>query len=158
MKIAKEAGIPNGSLFTYFETKAELFNQLYLELKTEVALAAMEDVRAEEGSREYFFKVWQNWTNWAVRYPERRKALVQLNVSDDITPAPRAAAHRAMKPVADVMDRSRAAGPLSKAPFAFVAMLMNSVAEGTMEYMMQDPKHARKHCAAGFDAVWRMIA
>ena len=34
MGIAKEAGIANGSLFTYFETKADLFNQLYLEIKT----------------------------------------------------------------------------------------------------------------------------
>ena len=32
--IAKEAGVANGSLFTYFETKTDLFNQLYLELKT----------------------------------------------------------------------------------------------------------------------------
>jgi AcrR family transcriptional regulator len=28
--IAQEAGVSNGSLFTYFETKADLFNQLYL--------------------------------------------------------------------------------------------------------------------------------
>lgn len=26
--IAKKAGVPNGSLFTYFETKADLFNRL----------------------------------------------------------------------------------------------------------------------------------
>jgi AcrR family transcriptional regulator len=31
--IAKEAGVANGSLFTYFETKTDLFNELYLELK-----------------------------------------------------------------------------------------------------------------------------
>ena len=39
--IAKEAGVANGSLFTYFETKAELFNQLYVELKAEMASATM---------------------------------------------------------------------------------------------------------------------
>ena len=38
--IAKEAGISNGSLFTYFETKADLLNHLYVELKTEMAAAA----------------------------------------------------------------------------------------------------------------------
>src|ERR1700722_13174654 len=27
--VAREAGVSNGSLFTYFDTKAELFNQLY---------------------------------------------------------------------------------------------------------------------------------
>ena len=40
--IAQEAGVSNGSLFTYFETKANLFNQLYLDLKTGMAAAALE--------------------------------------------------------------------------------------------------------------------
>jgi AcrR family transcriptional regulator len=31
--IAREAGVANGSLFMYFETKTELFNQLYVRLK-----------------------------------------------------------------------------------------------------------------------------
>ena len=39
--IAKEAGIANGSLFTYFATKAGLFNHLYLALKAEMASAAL---------------------------------------------------------------------------------------------------------------------
>ena len=38
--IAKEAGVSNGSLFVYFDTKVTLFNQLYVTLKTEMAEAA----------------------------------------------------------------------------------------------------------------------
>jgi len=34
---------------------------------------------------------------------------------------------------------------------------MNSVADATMDYMVQDPENARKHCKAGFDALWRML-
>ena len=70
MGIAKEAGIANGSLFTYFETKSELFNQLYLELKQEMASVAMKDFPAEAELREQFFHIWRNWGNWAVRFPE----------------------------------------------------------------------------------------
>jgi AcrR family transcriptional regulator len=40
--IAKEAGVSNGSLFTYFETKADLLNQLYVGLKTEMGAAALD--------------------------------------------------------------------------------------------------------------------
>ena len=43
--IAKEAGVANGSLFTYFETKTDLFNQLYLELKIEMASTATKNLR-----------------------------------------------------------------------------------------------------------------
>ncbi|HEX8800785.1 MAG TPA: TetR/AcrR family transcriptional regulator, partial [Terriglobales bacterium] len=111
-----------------------------------------------EYDREYFFEVWRNWTNWATTNPEKRKALAQLNVSDEILPETRAAAHKAMRPLGEVLERSRAAGPMCKVPISFVSMLLNSVAEGTMEYMVQDPKNAKKHCKVGFDAVWRMIA
>ena len=45
--IAKEAGVANGSLFTYFETKTDLFNQLYLELKMEMASATMKNLPSE---------------------------------------------------------------------------------------------------------------
>jgi AcrR family transcriptional regulator len=51
MRIAKEAGVANSSLFTYFKIKTDLFNQLYLELKTEMATAAMKDMRENEDLR-----------------------------------------------------------------------------------------------------------
>ena len=157
MGIAKEAGIANGSLFTYFETKAELFNQLYLELKTEMATAAMKDMPEGADLRDQFFRVWRNWTNWAVSFPEKRRALAQLSLSDEITPKTRAAAHKTMARIGQLLERSRAQGPMSKAPISFVLMMMSSVAEATMDFMTQDPKNAKKHCKTGFDALWRIV-
>ena len=157
MGIAKEAGIPNGSLFTYFSTKADLFNQLYLELKTEMAAAAIEGVLESRFSREQFFQVWRNWTHWAVSFPEKRKALTHLEVSDAITPETRAAAHKAMRPLGVLMEHCRAAGPMNKVPMSFVATLLNSAADATMDSMSQDPRQAKKLCKDGFDAVWRMV-
>src|ERR1700730_3409264 len=89
--IAREAGVANGSLFTYFETKADLFNQLYLELKTGMATAALEGLPVGAEPREQLFHIWSNWMGWAVANPEKRRALAQLGVSEEITPATRAA-------------------------------------------------------------------
>ena len=61
--IAKEAGVANGSLFTYLETKTELFNQLYLELKAEMAAATLKNFPAGAELHEQFFHVWRNWMN-----------------------------------------------------------------------------------------------
>ena len=157
MGIAKAAGIPNGSLFTYFPTKADLFNQLYLELKSEMGAAAVKDVREAKFSREHFFQVWKNWTNWAVAFPEKRRALAQLNVSDTITPETRAAAQKMMRPLGELIEHCRASGPMSKVSSAFMATLLNSVADATMEFMSQDPKNATNYCKNGFEAVWRML-
>ena len=68
-KIAEEAGVANGSLFTYFETKTDLFNQLYLELKTAMASAALEGLPAGADLRSQTLHVWSNWMDWAFPIP-----------------------------------------------------------------------------------------
>ena len=156
--IAQEAGVSNGSLFTYFETKADLFNQLYLELKAGLAAAALEGFPAGGDLRKQVFHVWSNWVDWATSNPDKRRALAQLGVSDEITPASRAVAHKTMAGIAELLERSRAKGPMRDAPMGFVLALMNSVAEATMDFMVQDPIHADKHCKLGFDALWRIVA
>ena len=156
--IAREAGVANGSLFTYFETKAELFNQLYLELKAGMASVALDGLPAKAALRRQFLHVWSNWTRWAVAHPEQRRALALLGVSDEITPASRAAGHQTMAGIAELMERSRAGGPLRDVPMAFVAALMNSMAEATMDFMVNDPANAETHCKTGFDALWRVLA
>jgi len=156
--IAQEAGVSNGSLFTYFETKADLFNQLYLELKAGMASAALEGLPPGAELRKQVFHIWSNWMGWAMSNPEKRRALAQLGVSDEITPATQAAAHKAMAGIGELLERSRAEGPLRNAPKGFVAAIMNSLAEATMDFMIHDPTNAKKHCKAGFDALWRVIA
>jgi AcrR family transcriptional regulator len=156
--IAREAGIANGSLFTYFETKADLYNQLYLELKAEMASTLLEGLPAKAALRAQFFHVWSNWMHWAARNPEKRRALALLGVADDITPATRAAGHKTMADLAQLVEQSRAKGPMRDAPFGLVLALMNALAEATMDFVVNDPGRTDQHCKVGFEAVWRMLA
>ena len=155
--IAREAGVANGSLFTYFETKTELFNQLYLDLKIGMGSAVLEGLPAGRELREQFFHIWSNWIRWAVSSPEKRRALAQLGVSDEITPESRAAGHKAMAGLRDLLERGRAHGSLREASMGFVLAIMNSMAEATMDFIVQDPINADKHSKAGFDALWRVL-
>jgi AcrR family transcriptional regulator len=157
MGIAKEAGVANGSLFTYFETKADLFNQLYLELKTELASAATKKLRPASELREECFQVWKRWTHWALSNPEKRRTLAQLDVSEEITPETRMAAHQSMAAIADLLKRILANGQMSKAPMGFAVALMKATADATIDLMSEDPARAKKHCRMGFDALWRML-
>ena len=156
--IAKEAGVANGSLFTYFATKTDLLNELYLELKIEMGSAAMKDFEESDDLRDQMFHVWQNWTDWALSFPEKRRALAQLSVSDEITTETRIRANKAMEGAAKLMERVRTSGFMRKTPMAFALTLMNSVAEATMDFMAQDRANANKHCRTGFDALWRMVS
>jgi len=156
--IAKAAGISNGSLFTYFKTKSELFNVLYLELKTEMAQASLRGLPTKAPLREQFSHLWLNWMRWATKHSEKRRALALLGMSDEITPVTRAAGHQTMIEIAGMLERARAKGPMRDAPMAFVGTLMSSLADATMDFIVNEPRTADEHSQVGFDALWRMVA
>lgn len=155
--IAKAAGVSNGSLFTYFETKADLFNQLYIELKSEFAAAALDGLPAGEGAREQLEHVWLRWLRWAQSYPEKRRALMQLNVSDEVRQASREIVRCGYGEITALVERARENGPMHTAPFGLFAALMSAVAEATIDFINQDPANADAHRQTSFDALWRMI-
>lgn len=156
--IAQEAGVANGTLFTYFETKAELFNQLYLELKTETAAVALKGLPEDAGLREQFFHIWSRWMNWAVLNPEKRRAMTQLDVYEEITSASREEGHRTMARFGELLKLGCESGPLRDAPKAFAVAIMSSMADATMDFMIADPENADQHCRTGFETFWRAIA
>src|SRR4051812_46570140 len=73
--IAKEAGVSNGSLFTYFATKADLLNQLYIELKLEMAAAGLDGLPTASDIRTQALHMWSHWLRWAISSPEKRRTL-----------------------------------------------------------------------------------
>src|SRR5450830_469511 len=75
--IAKAAGVSNGALFTYFETKADLLNQLYVALKTELAAATTTGMPGAAGMREQLLHLWNSWVRWSISHPLKRRALAQ---------------------------------------------------------------------------------
>jgi AcrR family transcriptional regulator len=156
--IAQEAGVSNGSLFTYFETKADLLNQLYLELKAGLVSATLEGLPVRGELRDQVFHIWVNWMGWVLSNPEKRRTLAQLDVSDEITQASRAAAYKTSAGIRKLLERTRANGPMRDAPMGFVMEIMNSLADATVDFMANDPTNAGKHCKTGFDAFWRVLA
>ena len=156
--IAAQAGVSNGGLFTYFETKADLLNQLYIELKTDMATATAAAIPAGASARDQMFYVWNGWLDWALSHPQERRALVHLGISDDVTPESHAAASALYAGVATLLDRSRANGPMRDAPLLFVASLVMGVVDATLDYMTRDPANRDDHAGAGFEALWRIIA
>ena len=156
--IAKEAGVSNGSLFTYFETKADLLNQLYVELKVEMAAAALDGLPSGGDIRKQTFYMWSHWLRWATSCPDKRRTLAYLDVSDGITSESRQTAQQTMAGVAELLERSRENGPMRDAQLELVVALTSALADATIDFMIRDPDNADEHCLAAFDAFWRMLA
>lgn len=156
--IAKEAGVSNGSLFVYFDTKAALLNELYLALKAEMTAAVAAGLDAQGEPREQVRRMWTQWLAWATADPGKRRALAQLDVADDITDGSRQIAHAGFSAIADLLNRGRASGPMQDVPLSFVLTLVTAVAEATIDAVIREPDQAEARGSAGFDAAWRVLA
>lgn len=155
--LAKEAGVSNGTLFVYFKTKAELFNQLYLELKEEMASVLMHGVSEEPSLQSQFLHAWTNWINWTVKNSDKKRVIELLKVSEDITAETQQAAYKKMAAIEGLVEHCRLNGAMRDSPPAFIASIMGSLCDSTIEFVIKDPSNAEKHCRAGFDALWRAI-
>jgi AcrR family transcriptional regulator len=156
--IAKEAGVSNGSLFLYFDTKPALLNELYVELKSEMGTAAITGLPADGGLREQVRHMWQQWLRWATTNPEKRRALAQLEVADDITAESHRVVRQAQAGMGDLLERSRANGPMQDVPLGFVLTLATAMADATMDAMIGEPAEADVYGDVAFDAICRVLA
>jgi AcrR family transcriptional regulator len=157
-RIAKVAGVAEGSLFTYFATKDELLNQLYLELKAELRDAMLAALPKANNARTRLRHGWQQYVHWGVSFPEKRKVLAQLGVSDRITEQSKATGMRAFAQINAILQESIAGGALRDLPPAFAGGIMGALAETTMDFMAKDSGRAEDYAASGFEAFWNAIA
>ncbi len=158
--IAKEAGVSNGSLFLYFDTKATLLNALYITLKTDLGTTALAGLPSEGEPKEQFLHVWTQWLHWAMKNPEKRRTLALLEISDTITAESHQAVHEIQKGLATVIETSRANGPMRDVPLSFVFTLTSSIAEATIDVLIGDliEAEAEAYISIAFEAVWRVLA
>lgn len=156
-KIAAAAGVSAGSLFTYFATKSELLNQLYLRIKSDMVADLMQDVPSEGDFQTILRKAWGNWMDWGMAHPAKRHVLAQLMVSDEITAQTRSHADAAMGDLSALIARIRCHGPLRDVPEAFALRLVSSVVEACIDASAADPSAAPALREAGFQSFWRMV-
>ena len=100
---------------------------------------------------------WIGWLRWATSFPEKRRTLAHLSVSDDIAGESHQAVGRSQAALVTLLERSREHGPVRDAPLMFVASLMNALAEATIDFTIRDPANADAYATAGFDALWRVV-
>jgi len=156
-KIAKLAGVAEGTLFTYFSTKDELLNALYLELKTEVREAVIASSLKGKTPRHILAHTWQSYVNWGVGNPKKRKVVAQLGVSGRITEANKVKALEGFYEVSDLVTASTTNASLREFTSGFGLGIMGSLAETTMDFMAQFPEDAQRYVDAGFEAFWNVI-
>jgi|ERR1700730_4321944 AcrR family transcriptional regulator len=156
--ISKAAGVAEGTLFTYFKTKDDLMNDLYREIKLELADAMMSNFPRKKSVRVRLQHVWDCFVNWGAANPEQRKVLAQLEVWDGLS---KEAAEAGSAPFTEVQTMAQDAMDqhlIRNLSHEYVAAMMRSLAETTIEFMARNPKNADHFRQTGFEVLWAGIS
>jgi AcrR family transcriptional regulator len=157
-KIAKLARVAEGTLFTYFNNKDELLNELYLQLKTELReTMAAQALKATKSLKATALHAWTHYVDWGVANPEKRKVLAQLGVSDRITAKSKAAGMVGFTELNAFLSQAVGSKILRQQSTAFVGSLLGAIAETTMDFIARDPAKAANYSQAGFEAFWNSL-
>jgi AcrR family transcriptional regulator len=158
-RIARLAGVAEGTVFTYFDNKDALLNELYVSLKAGLRESILDGFPRGAALERRVRHVWNAYVGWGLDYPDGRRALRQLDVSGRIDAAHRAVGSEGFGEIS-AMLRERSAGaeslPAEEAK-AFRVALFTSLAETAMEFSANDASRADVYRDQGFRALWAVL-
>jgi AcrR family transcriptional regulator len=156
--VAKAAAVAEGSLFRYFPDKDKLLNELYRELKLDMRSAMVASFPLTGSLRKRVQHIWNAYLTWGMESPAKRRAMMQLSVSERITGQSRQEGQAGFEDATEAMRQLVARGKLSGLPPAFASDLLLAMAETTMASMVANPAKAEHYRSAGFEAFWSAAA
>lgn len=158
-RISRLAGVAEGTLFTYFENKEQLFNELYLHLKAGLRESMVDGFPDQTADREQVRHAWDGYLAWGLAHPHGQRALQQLLVSDRISPEHRAAGAQGFDQL-DALLKSRLAAARGASPAVapeFAGALFMAIAQTVMDAIARQPEAAEAYRERGFQAFWAAL-
>ncbi len=154
-KIAKAAGVSEGTLFTYFSTKDDLLNDLFVEIETKLAETMLAPYPMEASARDRLFIVWSRLIEWGLNHSTARKALRQLKVSDRVTAESRKRCHAMFREARSIVEQCLAGHSAPERVAFYIDTILFDLADITMNAIAAKPKDREAIRQAGFDLFWK---
>jgi len=157
-KIARVAGVAEGTLFTYFSTKEVLFNQLYLKLKASLSESMMESYPHDGDLTQRMFHTWEKYIDWGIAHPAACLVVKRLSVSGLIAPETVCESMDEFADINRLLVQAIEDGVFANYPVALISATIGALAESTMDFITQDPASAAAYKDMGFRMMWKAIS
>lgn len=156
--IARLAGVAEGTFFTYFESKEELFQELYLFLKGSLAELIMPEYPLHAGVEPRMQHVFRCYVGWGFENPKMRSAVARLSAAGVVSEETQARALEPFKEVYQMMQDAIRAKIFVNAPPEFLWSVVEGLASATIDYVAKRPRDIEHRCQLGFHAAWKAIS
>lgn len=146
--ISEAAGVAEGSLFTYFTTKAELINELYAEMRREFDRLLI-DLPAQANAQARLRFIWDKFVNLGISQPERLTVIRQIRASGKLLKENERPGAMVLETLGATRDAVTGGG-LHDAPLEFLVLQLRAQAEATVEFILAHPEQEAECREMGF--------
>lgn len=158
-KIAKEAGVANGTLFHYFATKEILIKELYINIKNELNQILISKINQNDSIENSFRQVYLNTINWALTNKDKFHYVQQVLFSPHLAQIPADVLKEQMKTHIAFIEYAKEKGEIKNMPNDLVFTLVNSQILGIYQYILTQPTTQQQEIIEqGFEMIWDLIA
>lgn len=156
--IAKRAGVAVGTLFTYFPTKEQLLNEVYLLLKQDMSDLLVTGYPTDADFRTQILHIWRGYTEWALLNPQGKQVLRLLTVSDLLTPETLASTPEALNQADKMFDEAIKQSLFVTDSKTFIYAIIQNISDATSEQIARHPEDKETLLQLGFRMMWNAIA
>jgi AcrR family transcriptional regulator len=164
-RIAKEAGVANGTLFNCFENKEKLIDAVYAGLKGELlavisrGMPAGSDQGGDPGAdlETRLFHVWSGVVTWALDNPLRWRLMDQLRVSELVSSETRSAVAEDFKSFHQMIEQGLTDRDLAPLPIDYHMEILIGQVMALISYLQTEDGAKQNRTAiiaSGFECYW----
>lgn len=155
--ITKNAGVATGTLFTYFENKLDLINQLYLATKKELFGILMDVEIPDTLNHDFMLIIWKKMIKWGIENPHKIKFVIQYSSSPYISQLTWESIDEDMEMMGSLFDRSIEEGIIKDLPVDYISALMTGNMYATINYMIANGIDEVEFIEMVYPAMWDMM-
>ncbi|AFK04473.1 transcriptional regulator, TetR family [Emticicia oligotrophica DSM 17448] len=158
-KIAKEAGVANGTLFHYFATKETLIQELYIHVKNELNQYLLSVIDPNDDIKATTKKAFIYAILWSLENPEKFHFTQQVHFSPHVAKIPEEVVQEQTKLYTQLIESAKSQGLLKPMPTDLIFTLVHSQMMGIFQYLLTKPKGQQHEIIdQGFELVWTLIS
>lgn len=159
-KIAKEAGVANGTLFHYFKTKEDLIVALYNGIKDKLNSYLLTQVNDDETLEMRMKAIYEKSLEWALIHRNEFYFIQQFNFSPHVAKVSKEDKEKQTRLSTCLLSEGIDTNLFKSLPFNLIATLLGSQLYGVHQYLVTNdlPDNKQKEIIdETFVLLWQMI-
>lgn len=160
-KIAKEAGVANGTLFHYYPTKDDLIISIYIAIKLEMSAFVESKTEAGDDFKARFEKQFVQALHWALDHPDEFQYIQQFYASPYATELQSEVLQQQLQKTCIEIQSAIDAKVIKPLPVDYIFTMISSHLNGINQYLrkakLSDQKQ-KQVISETFDLLWDMLS